>query len=188
MKSEWNSQDRNLATREFTEFLTSYTHLLEFQLNDVRKHMAETVSEVMTGIEEISRKHGEKTHESAPLSSEHHKNDKENDTSVQKSKKFSAHMDSLENLDSRVHGLLVTMMGALSADDMVGQRLAHVNYALRILKDTLSGTLNTMHNPLQLAEIRKMHQDLAKKVFDSYSMEDERNIFKKIYQNKEGSP
>lgn len=208
-----------MAARELLAFLSSYTQLMEQQLNDIRKHMADTVNDVMISIDEISKKHGEKTQKANVILVKDSKdsgaaNKEEGNYPFQEAKadeiesaevdrlkeelskgagnfsenvrevggKLKHHMNSLKNLDGRMQDLLMTMMGALSADDVVGQRLAHVNSALSILRDGLGEIVGDLENKFRLSEIQRINADLEQKVFDSYTMEDEKIVFKKIYK------
>lgn len=92
------------------------------------------------------------------------------------------YMTSLDNLDSKMQDLLITMVGALSADDVVGQRLEHISSAIHTLNHGLSEVIGDFDNKFKLNIINHINKELQKKVYNSYTMEAEKSVFKKVYK------
>ena len=96
--------------------------------------------------------------------------------------KFKSHMSSLKQLDAKLHDLLMKMMGTLSTDDVVGQRLEHISSAIKILNQGLVGLVSSFDDKFKLEYIKKMTNSLETKVFKSYTMEVEKKIFTKVFR------
>ncbi|MFK7826745.1 MAG: hypothetical protein AB8G05_21565 [Oligoflexales bacterium] len=96
--------------------------------------------------------------------------------------KFKSHMSSLKQLDANLHDLLMKMMGTLSTDDVVGQRLEHISSAIKILNKGLVGLVSNFDDKFKLEYIKKMNSSLETKVFKSYTMEVEKKIFTKVFR------
>ena len=96
--------------------------------------------------------------------------------------KFKSHMSSLKQLDSKLHDLLMTMMGTLSTDDVVGQRLEHISSAIKFLNKGLVALMSSFDDKFKLEHIKKMTSSLETKVYKSYTMEVEKKIFSKVFR------
>ena len=93
-----------------------------------------------------------------------------------------SHMKSLGNLDSNMHGFLMTMIGALSTDDVVGQRLTHIITAISSLKNGLSDVISDFDKKYKLESIKHISENLAKEAYNSYTMEIEKKVYLKVYK------
>ena len=94
---------------------------------------------------------------------------------------FSKHMEALTTLDDEVKNMLMNMMGALSNDDVIGQRLEHIVQGVHALKAGLSYLLvdfSTRFNPGGVATFRN---DLLDTTWKQYTMEEERDLFRKHF-------
>lgn len=95
---------------------------------------------------------------------------------------FKSHMSSMKQLDAKLQNLLMTMMGTLSTDDVVGQRLEHISSAIKILNKGLVGLVSGFDDKFKLEYIKKMTGSLETKVYKSYTMEVEKKIFSKVFR------
>lgn len=92
-----------------------------------------------------------------------------------------AHMKSLESLDSEMKNLIFTMVGAMSADDVVGQRLDHVSHGLKLLRDGLIKAIENFDETFQPLPIQELGKEINSKLYKSYTMGDERKAFISVH-------
>lgn len=205
-------EERRIASRELMSFLTQYTQMLELQLASVRQNMDMITDGLMDGIQEINQSQGlNKSKAEAVLVKKSKDSDSgvkdaftevnsaavENAESNQKipdaesgapqnvneaGGKFKSYMSSLNQLDGKLQHLLLVMMGTLSSDDIVGQRLEHVNSAIGFLNKGLVGLVGGFDDSFNHENIKKLTQDLQTKVYKSYTMEVEKEIFSKVFK------
>jgi len=90
---------------------------------------------------------------------------------------FSKHMESLSTLDDSVKSMLFSMMGALSSDDVIHQRLEHVAMAIAAANVGLNYLLVDFDKRFTPENVSKFKSDLLGYTMRSYTMEDERELF-----------
>lgn len=98
--------------------------------------------------------------------------------------RFSKHMESISTMDDDLNALLVSMMGALSTGDVIGQRIEHVSRSLRALNLGLAYVLVDVNARFTLPGIRKLIQDLLDYTERQYGSEEERVIHNAIFGSK----
>lgn len=91
------------------------------------------------------------------------------------------YMKHLDELDTTMQKLVFTMVGALSADDVVGQRIDHVAGALGILKDSLKQIVEGFEANFSEKMIEDFSDDINNKIYACYTMQEEREAFVKIH-------
>jgi hypothetical protein len=94
--------------------------------------------------------------------------------------RFSKKMESMSTLDASVAGLLTTMMGALSAGDVIFQRIEHLTRSLNAMNLGLSYVLLDVNARFNHAAIMKLKQDLLSYTYRQYSSEEERAIHESV--------
>ena len=94
---------------------------------------------------------------------------------------FSKHMEALSTMDPEVGGLLMRMMGALSSDDVIRQRLEHVVSGIQALQIGLSYVLIDFRRRFTLEETEVLKADLLHYTFDCYSSESEKQVYLKLF-------
>jgi membrane-associated HD superfamily phosphohydrolase len=94
--------------------------------------------------------------------------------------RFTKHMEAISNLDDKVRDILVVMMGALSVDDKVSQRLNHLNLCIDAFKVFLSYILIDFENRSSAPKIRSLIEDLEQYTWNIYSTNEERNLHAEI--------
>lgn len=94
---------------------------------------------------------------------------------------FSKHMEALETLDGELSGLLMRMMGLMSRDDVIAQRIEHVQQALQALQTSLSYILVDFDNRCKMADIERFTGELKSYVMKTYTMEEEKQIFREVF-------
>jgi hypothetical protein len=94
---------------------------------------------------------------------------------------FSKHMESLSTMDDSIKDLIMVMVGVTSSSDVVKQRFDHVAHTVGELNQVLSEVLSKLNLTLSPLEIQKYRERLLHSVYQGYTMETERNIFKEIF-------
>jgi hypothetical protein len=94
---------------------------------------------------------------------------------------FSKHMESLSTMDDSIKDLIMVMVGVTSSSDVVKQRFDHVAHTVGELNQVLSEVLSNLNLTLSPLEIQKYRERLLHSVYQGYTMETERNIFKEIF-------
>ena len=98
---------------------------------------------------------------------------------------FSKHMESLSTLDDGVKSMLFAMMGALSADDVIRQRLEHIAMTISAMQVGLNYLLLDFEKRFNAANVDSFAKDLLDYTWRSYSMEEERDLFRRCYPDVE---
>lgn len=148
--------DRN-ASRTLIEFIQTYSDLQEKHLDAITRVMRETVDGVMAGIEEISKKF------------------------VTGSKE--GHDSGAQSLDSDLETLLLSMMGQLSRDDIIKQRIEHVRMSMQALQSHLTYILGDYESRCTDGEVTRFVQDLKTITLRIYTMEDEKRLHVAVFQD-----
>lgn len=94
---------------------------------------------------------------------------------------FSKHMEALSTLDDNVRDLLFSMMGFLSNDDVMAQKLDHIGRLLHGLQISLSYVLVDFDHRFNKQEIEKVKSDLLDFTYQQYTMEEERELFARVF-------
>ena len=94
---------------------------------------------------------------------------------------FSKHMEALETLDGDLSGLLLEMMGKLSSDDVVSQRIQHVMQSLNALQTSLTYILTDFETRCRDGEVERFITDLKSFALRSYTMEEEKELFYRAF-------
>ncbi len=94
---------------------------------------------------------------------------------------FSKHMEALETLDEDVQGMLLTMMGMLSRDDVISQRVDHVVQSLQAMQMSLAYVLVDFEARCRQADVDKVVKDLKSFTLRTYTTEEERQAFVSVF-------
>lgn len=94
---------------------------------------------------------------------------------------FSKHMESMSLLDDSVKEIVLSMVGAMSNNDVIKQRLDHSMMSFRALHLGLSNILVDLDARLNVESIREFKENLLNYTFKSFTTEAERNAFKSIF-------
>lgn len=196
------------AARILVDFIRDFTSLTEQQLMAIRGLMEETVQEVMDSINSISNKTDEKKTQATEVlvrdeeTSEFRYSStliKDEDAELKAAKTeeqrrkflenrlrrsggvFSKHMEAMFRLDTELQEILFRVMGAVSMDDVMGQRLTHVVASLNLLKEGISDLIKHYNDYLNVKEIKLFRNRILTEVYRNYTTEEERQIFHKIF-------
>lgn len=94
---------------------------------------------------------------------------------------FSKHMESLEKLDGELSGLLLSMMGALSRDDVISQRIEHVMMSLNAMQASLTYILTDFDTRCKEGEVDRYIRDLKAFTLRTYTTEEEKRKFYEVF-------
>jgi hypothetical protein len=94
---------------------------------------------------------------------------------------FSRSMERFATLDSEVQELLFSMMGQLSRDDVITQRIEHVIMALRTLQTDLTYLLQDFETRCTEVEINRFIKNIKNFSLRIYTMQEERNLHFEIF-------
>lgn len=94
---------------------------------------------------------------------------------------FSKHMEALSTLDDNIKEVLLSIMGALSTDDVIDQKLDHVERSLNALQISLAYVLVDFETRFSRTGVLKLKKELLQYTYRQYTMENERDIHKKIF-------
>ena len=133
--------------------------------------------------DEVSRVFEDAQQGSVPAAPEGAQNDDLSNKLRRSAGLFSKHMEALETLDEELQEVLLSMMGALSRDDIVAQRIEHIGNALNALQTSLSYLLVDYDHRCKPEEVDRFKRDLKNYVFASYTMEEEKRSFREIWPN-----
>ena len=97
-------------------------------------------------------------------------------------------MSGLSNLDESVRGFLFAIMGGLSMDDVVRQRLEHVSAALVAQQAGINQLIAKYNAGEKVTEafIEEIQLQMLKVMFKAYTMEDEKIVFKRVFGSVKG--
>lgn len=101
---------------------------------------------------------------------------------------FSKHMEALSTLDKDLSNLLLNMMGALSNDDVIRQKLEHLLACVHALQVGLSYVLLDFGQRISLKEVQALKADLLTYTYQLYSSEEEKELFCEIFGSPPQSP
>lgn len=90
---------------------------------------------------------------------------------------FAPAMEGLEHLDGEIKNLLLSIMGSLSADDVIAQRTEHVVNSMHGLQVMLSYLLIDFSRRAEKESVLAFEHDLQLFVWEQYTMEEEKRRF-----------
>jgi hypothetical protein len=94
---------------------------------------------------------------------------------------FSKHMEALETLDGELQDRLMAMMGVLSRDDIIAQRIQHVVEGLQALQMSLSYMLVDYETRCRSEDVDKFVRDLRRYLLRSYTSEEEKKLHYAVF-------
>jgi hypothetical protein len=94
--------------------------------------------------------------------------------------KLKADMARLSHVDDKIKDSIFNIIGLVSNDDVVRHRLEHVGAAGIALQVAIKD-IYSKNSSLSLELIEKETKELNEKVFKSFTMESERNEFRKVF-------
>lgn len=198
------------SSKILVDFLRDFTLLTEHQLMTIRSLMASTVSEVMDTVASMSNvasykkeKANEilvkdaKSDEFVSASSKNLEQDEQKSLEARPSSAsrkdyltnklmrtgglFSKHMEAISGLDEDLQVLIAKVMGAVSVDDVIAQRLSHIIDSLGELQVQLAVLLGEYSQGKRSDKVKEFRNKVLTQVYLSYTSEDEKEIFHKVF-------
>ena len=199
-------RDCYLAAKILVDFIRDFNLLTEMQLLAIRHLMRQTVEEIMESVSEMSERADESNRRASEIlrlneldgsfsSSPIPEMDDSNFTGTNEHLKieyletrlrrsgglFSKHMKAMDLLSREMQELIMHVIGSLSIDDVLGQRLTHAITSIRILKDALSEVISNYEMYQNPSEVKILRNKILNAVYGTYSSEDEREVFHRIF-------
>jgi hypothetical protein len=100
---------------------------------------------------------------------------------------FSKHLETISMLDGNLQKLLSDVIGAVSLDDVIAQRLSHVIESLQTLHQALAQFLEDYQNECRPDRVKLLRNKVLTKVYLSYSSEEEKEVFHRIFGHPKSS-
>lgn len=205
------------ASKILVDFLRDFTSLSEQQLLSSKKMLEGIVVQVMDSMTELSEqssknvgtakeilvkdeKTGLMTYTKADAiekrETENLKTVENGDTIrklvlesklLRSSGSFSKHLEAISMLDGRLQKLLSNVIGAVSLDDVIAQRLSHVIESLQTLQAALAQFLIDYKTECRPDRVKLLRNQVLTKVYLSYSSEEEKEVFHKIFGHPKSS-
>ncbi len=95
--------------------------------------------------------------------------------------KFQNEMNTLNTIDDELKNVIFGIIGALSSEDVIAQKLEHVVMSLKILQTGLNYVLIDFDQRCNLEELEKVTSDIKSYTFRQYTAEDEKKRFLTIF-------
>ena len=197
------------ASKILIDFLRDFTSLSEQQLLSTKIMLEGIVSQVMASMMEMSDEASHKKSEASEVlvrdagsgsfisSSANAVEKKEAANSqaasdgmrkgilesqlLRRSGVFSKHLEAISMLDANLQKVLSDVIGSVSVDDVIAQRLSHVIQSLRSLQRALAVFLTDFKTECTVARVKLLRNTVLTEVYLSYSSEEEKEVFRKIF-------
>lgn len=98
--------------------------------------------------------------------------------------KFSGEMDALHQLNDDLKNVVFGIIGALSSEDVIAQKLQHVVLSLKALQTGLNYVLIDFDKRCQKEELEKVVSGIKNFTLKQYTTEEEKAQFKQIFDPK----
>ncbi len=98
--------------------------------------------------------------------------------------KFSGEMDALHQLNDDLKNVVFGIIGALSSEDVIAQKLQHVTMSLKALQTGLNYVLIDFDKRCKKDELEKVVSGIKNYTLKQYTTEEERRQFEEIFDPK----
>jgi hypothetical protein len=95
--------------------------------------------------------------------------------------RFKTEMNTLNTIDDELKNTIFGIIGALSSEDVIAQKLEHVVMSLKILQTGLNYVLIDFDQRCTIEELEKVTSDIKSYTFRQYTAEDEKKRFLAIF-------
>ena len=89
------------------------------------------------------------------------------------------HMSEFKEIEQKIESMALEMVAMLSADDVIGQRLAHVKSGIEDLNRELEKIIPKQS--ITLSAVQELKQNLLNKLYKNYTTEEEKTIYKSVF-------
>lgn len=185
-----NRKENFLASKLMLEFITHYIDLTQHQLLKIKEEMDETCHTIMGQVEKISNVADTKKEEAETIivknqkvrnKKEEKSNSEENITlknSFQRSGGlYTKSMEAVSSLDENLQAIVMGVIGIISMDDVIKQRMQHVIYSVNMLKEVIHEIVPLVQKGLTRGEVSTVRNRLLSRTYRVYTMESEKKLF-----------
>ncbi len=95
--------------------------------------------------------------------------------------RFTGEMDALNKIDDDLKNIMFGIIGALSSEDVISQKLDHVVMSLKALQTGLNYVLLDYEQRCEMSELNKVVDNIKSYTFRQYTAEDEKQRFIQIF-------
>lgn len=199
------SDDRELASRELLQFLDKYFAVLEGQISEIRSTMAALAGDTMERLLAMSRSTEENLLRARQLLVKRTDGDGSSPKITGEDRFFKStvaesvtslpteteaqttegdrgrsallgYMQQVGALDERLQASMMNMVGLLSTDDVMAQRLQHVELGLAMLKVAMANIMNSFNDKSAISLIKNELNNLSDALFSKYTIEAEKQV------------
>lgn len=200
-----NKEEFELAQKELISFLSKFSGMMVEHLCQIREVMSSTTESVMDCVGHISDARDNKKRMAETILVKKDTNQDEaadvqggddtfkavinnqggDDPDQPATLRLKDHMKSFKNLDDRIEEILFLMIGSMSADDVVGQRMEHINEALGFMSNRLSTIIGTeAAKEFKTEDVEKLKSDILTLMKKSYTMVEEHQVMNKVFMKE----
>ncbi len=94
---------------------------------------------------------------------------------------YSKHLEAISTLDDEVKTILYQVIGVLSADDVMGQRLLHVIVSLNAMSVGIAEYMKAYNQHGSRDAFNTFRNRLLTRIYTTYTMIEEREIFHEVF-------
>ena len=91
---------------------------------------------------------------------------------------FSKRMEALTMIDQDASEAFLKLVGALSSDDVIKQKIEHICQSMQALEAGLASTINMKESPFTFQEIHTLQNDILTYTYGIYTTETEKETFR----------
>lgn len=165
---------RYMAAKLFLDFIRDFSRLNEEQLSEVRKLMQETVSGVMNEMLNLAQAPSQR---SLPNSEAGSPTDK-----VQSpAHPYSKSIEELASMNNRVGQMLSSLMGTVSTEDVIYQRINHIVQSFQTFNTTMRQFVADFEGSMSPENVTQAKNVMLTQIYRTYTTEEERSIFHRIF-------
>lgn len=183
-----NSKEHFQASKILLEFVTHYVDLTQHQLLVVKEEMDKTCETIMDQVHEISSAADGKKKEADTIivkgslvSSDEAFSSKQDAKDERSGQLFAKSMEAISSFDEQVQSIVMGVIGIISIDDVLRQRLVHVVQSVRMLHEMIAEAVPQIQAGLNTKQVLLIRNTLLTKTYRLYTMEEERALFHRYF-------
>lgn len=174
------------TAKSLVDFIRDFTSLSEAQLRAVRTIMEQTVQDVMNNVGDLS---STAVQPQNPCDSDSPKSDGQHSAAVialenklrTSGGKLAKQIEAMGSLDKEIQSILLRVVGSVSMDDVLGQRLNHVINSIAVVRRGIKKILLNTDSYNDQKSMKHLKNQILTEVYRSYTSEEEKEIFHKIF-------
>lgn len=188
-----HSKEAFQASKLMLEFITHYVDLAQHQLLSIKEEMDGTCQTLMSQVEQISNLTDTKKQEADTIIV----NDKKLLSSAECATQecnivikncfqrsgglYTKSMEAVSSLDESIQSMVLGVIGIISMDDVIRQRMDHVISSINMLHATILEIVPLIQKGLNRNDVKLIRNRLLTKTYKMYTMESEKKLFHKYF-------